>query len=261
MISEQPQGAVLRLGKVVKVHPSDHSVDLVMMDNGAKMANVQLLAPTASTRSGRVDLPTPDSVDDENPWSLKMSETQDLLAAIAMMGGTPICIGFLYPQANELAMPEGTQNLRIDRHASDFYQTIDDSAVMTMHHPGGAYLSIGGGYNVLDGKDFDQKWKINRNIRSVEITIRTPDGSGSIQGETVGGDSDQEKKEEESAGGSTIVCAPKKITLETGGFISASAQKDISATAGTDITITANGNILIKANGTVTVKGATIRLN
>lgn len=146
MISQQPQGAVLRLGKVVKVHPSDHSIDLVMLDNGAKMANVQLLAPTASTRSGRVDLPEPELPDPENPWSLKMSEKQDLLAAIAMMGGTPICIGFLYPQVNELAMPEDSKNLRIERHASDFYTVTQDDAIHSMCHPGGAYISFGGGY-------------------------------------------------------------------------------------------------------------------
>ena len=146
MISEQPQGATLRLCKVVKVHPSDHSVDVVAMDNGAKMANVQLLAPTASTRSGRVDLPEPDVADEDNPWSPKMTGKQDLLAVIAMMGGTPLCLGFLYPQVNELAMPEDTKNLRIERHASDFYTVTQDDAVHSICHPGGAYISFGGGY-------------------------------------------------------------------------------------------------------------------
>ena len=149
MISEQPQGATLRLCKVVKVHPSDHSVDVVAMDNGAKMANVQVIAPTASTRSGRVDLPEPDVADQENPWSLKMTGKQDLLAVIAMMGGTPLCLGFLYPQVNELAMPEDDENYKnfsIERHASDFYTITTDKAVKSMCHPCGAYISFGGGY-------------------------------------------------------------------------------------------------------------------
>ncbi len=153
MISEQPQGAVLRLGKVIKVHPSDHSVDLVMLDNGAKMANVQLLSPTASTRSGRVDLPEPELPDPSKPWSPKMSGKQDLLAAVAMMGGTPICLGFLYPQVNELAMEEDTKNLAIERHASDFYTVTTDTAVKTMCHPGGAYLSFGGAYYNMGHRD------------------------------------------------------------------------------------------------------------
>ena len=159
MIGEQPQGAILRLGKVVKVHPSDHSVDLVMMDNGAKLANVQVLSPTASTRSGRVDLPEPDIEDQSKPWSLKMSKKQDLLAAVAMMAGTPICIGFLYPQVNELAMVDDTKNLAIQRHASDFYHITTDEAVKTFCHPGGAYLSFGGNYFNLGHKDDQEKSK------------------------------------------------------------------------------------------------------
>lgn len=228
MISQQPQGAVLRLGKVVKVHPSDHSIDLVMMDNGAKMANVQLLAPTASTRSGRVDLPEPELPDPENPWSLKMSEKQDLLAAIAMMGGTPICIGFLYPQVNELAMEEDTKNLRIDRHASDFYQTIDDKAVMTMNHPCGAYLSIGGGYNDLKKKDFDKKWEIKRNKEAIATVIHNP------------------SKPEGGETSSSLVCDPNAITMKSmGGVNSAEGAKEcyITAKAIGDIKIFAKGEV------------------
>lgn len=242
MISEQPQGAVLRLGKVVKVHPSDHSVDVVLMDNGAKMANVQLLAPTASTRSGRVDLPEPELPDPENPWSLKMSDKQDLLAVIAMMAGTPLCLGFLYPQVNELAMPEDTKNLAIDRHASDFLHTIDDKANAAFAHPGGSYLTFGAGINHLDGKDFDKKFKIQRNKTTITITIWTP---STPNGER----------------GSSIKCAPTSISLETIGDISAHAGENISANAGEDITIHAGGNISIIASGTVTVRGSTITLN
>lgn len=250
MISEQPQGAVLRLGKVVKVHPSDHSVDVVLMDNGAKMANVQLIAPTASTRSGRVDLPEPELPDPENPWSLKMSDKQDLLAVIAMMAGTPLCLGFLYPQVNELAMPEDTKNLAIDRHASDFLHTIDDSANVAFAHPGGSYLTFGAGISHLDGKDFDQKWKTQRNKTTITITIHTPS--------TPNGED-----------GSTIKCAPTLISLKTIGNIiaeaneniSADAGGDITANAGNDITIHAGGSISITAGGPVTVTGSVITLN
>ena len=242
MISEQPQGAVLRLGKVVKVHPSDHSVDVVLMDNGAKMANVQLIAPTASTRSGRVDLPEPELPDPKNPWSLKMSDKQDLLAVIAMMAGTPLCLGFLYPQVNELAMPENTKNLAIDRHASDFMHTIDDSANAAIAHPGGSYITFGAGKNDLNNLDFDKKFRIRRNKTTITITIWTPS--------TPNGEK-----------GSSIKCAPTSISLETIGSIGAKAGDDISAIAGNNISIDAGGNISISAKGTVTVTGSTIRLN
>lgn len=178
MISEQPQGAVLRLGKVVKVHPSDHSINLVMLDNGAKLANVQLLSPTASTRSGRVDLPAPDLPDEANEWSLEMSHTQDLLAVVAMMDGMALCLGFLYPQVNQLAMTEDTKNLRIDRHASDLYTVTDDAANTATHHPYGAYTSMGatsGAPAIGSNHAFDQNWAIARNTKNVAvITQYTP---------------------------------------------------------------------------------------
>lgn len=273
MIGEQPQGAILRLGKVVKVHPSDHSVDLVMMDNGAKLANVQVLSPTASTRSGRVDLPEPDIEDQSNPWSLQMSKKQDLLAAVAMMAGTPICIGFLYPQVNELAMPEGTKNLAIERHASDFYSTITDSATMTMHHPGGSYFSMGGNYNDFTKKDFDKKWEIKRNIREITTTIYNPT-----------------TKDDAKQSSGLISCNSKIISLEskgdkggatlhlsTDGFIRAEATEsivahaenaidliadvNIHATAESNIDAEAGSSITITAGESITEKAGVIYLN
>lgn len=249
MIGEQPQGAILRLGKVVKVHPSDHSVDLVMMDNGAKLANVQVLSPTASTRSGRVDLPEPDIEDQSKPWSLKMSKKQDLLAAVAMMAGTPICIGFLYPQVNELAMPEGTKNLAIERHASDFYSTTTDSATMTMHHPGGSYFSMGGNYNDFKEKDFDKKWEIKRNIREITTTIYNPNVKNATK---------------KSSG--KISCDCKIISLESrgedgsatlylniGGVINADATTLIVAHSDNDIKLLADASIEAKAKDSITL--------
>ena len=266
MISQQPQGAVLRLGKVVKVHPSDHSIDLVMLDNGAKMANVQLLAPTASTRSGRVDLPEPELPDPENPWSLKMSEKQDLLAAIAMMGGTPICIGFLYPQVNELAMPEDTKNLAIERHASDFYTVTTDTAVKTFCHPGGSYLSMGGAYANLNKKDFDQQWEIKRNLNEITTTIYNPTAPSNTKrssGTISCNSSTITLKSEGGKGGASIV-------LNIEGFIIAKAADSILATADHQISLKANQqdillnaghSVNIKAGSDITAKAPVIFLN
>ena len=186
MIGQQPQGAVLRIGKVVKVHASDHSVDMVMMDNGARMANVQVLAPTASTRSGRVDLPEPELPDASNPWSLEMSGKQDILAVAAFIDGMPLVLGFLYPQANQLAMPEDTHNLKIERHASDYYEGTDDKANHSQRHPGGAYISIGTPIAVADGSDFDKLWKTERNKTGAAVTLHSPgDSTVTLDGGTI----------------------------------------------------------------------------
>jgi len=188
LIGQQPQGAVLRIGKVVKIHASDHSVDMVMMDNGARMANVQVLSTSAATRSGRVDLPEPELPDTSNPWSLEMSEKQDVLGVIALADGIPLCIGFLYPQVNQLAMPEETKNLRIERHASDYYEVTDDQANHCQRHPGGAYVSIGTPIAVAEASDFDKKWKLERNKTGAAVTLYSPgESTVTVNGGTISG--------------------------------------------------------------------------
>ncbi len=177
MISEQPQGTVIRVGKVVKVHIEDHSLDIVMLDNGARYHHVPALSASAGTRAGRVDLPEPDTKDANNPWSQAMTETFDILAVVAMTSLMPVCLGYLYQPVNQLAMPKETKNLRIDRHASDVYTATDDSANTATHHPYGAYFSIGasGTPKIEKAGDFDRQWKLTRNKRNVaQFTQYTP---------------------------------------------------------------------------------------
>lgn len=278
MIGEQPQGAILRLGKVVKVHPSDHSVDLVMMDNGAKLANVQVLSPTASTRSGRVDLPEPDIEDQSKPWSLKMSKKQDLLAAVAMMAGTPICIGFLYPQVNELAMPEKTKNLAIDRHASDLYSVTDDQANTATHHPYGAYISMGVvTISIEKGGDFDKKWNLQRNTDNVaNITQYTPlkmkgkkKGHGqtvvtpiSVTGEVISPHAASSVViHQDNVVATSRAEGESTVTIHGDGNIDAVASINIRAHAENDITAIAESNMLLRAGGILTERGEAIFLN
>lgn len=168
----------LRIGKVVAAHPSDYSIDVVMLDNGAKLANVPVCAMSASTRAGVVDLPQPDLPDAQQPWSVRLSHTQDALAVVGFTAdGSPICLGFQYPQVNQLAMPDSTKNLRIHRHASDFYTVTDAQANHSLRHPGGAHLSIGTPITVEAGSDFDHKWAIAQNQTGAAITLHSPNAS------------------------------------------------------------------------------------
>lgn len=52
---------MLRLGRVVAIHPEDNSVDIVMTDDGARLVGVQALSHAAGTRSGLVDYLFPHS--------------------------------------------------------------------------------------------------------------------------------------------------------------------------------------------------------
>ena len=74
---------MLRLGRVVAIHPEDNSVDILMTDDGARLAGVQVLASVASTRSGLVDLPIPAQPHDENAkWDIAQATEEDVIAAI-----------------------------------------------------------------------------------------------------------------------------------------------------------------------------------
>ena len=100
MISENPQGAVIRIGKVVKSHVEDHSLDIVMLDNGARYHHVPTMSASAGTRAGRVDLPDPDIKNQSDPWAMPLTETFDIIAVVAMTSSMPVCLGYIYPQVN-----------------------------------------------------------------------------------------------------------------------------------------------------------------
>ena len=78
------------------------------------------------------------------------------------------------PQVNQLAMKEDTKNLRIDRHASDVYTAIDDTANTATYHPYGAYFSIGeAGKPAIDkAGDFDSQWAIERNTDKTAALVQ-----------------------------------------------------------------------------------------
>lgn len=90
----------LRRGIVVAVHPADHSVDLVMSDNGARLIGVQVMTSNGSTRSGSVDLP--DVIEKTNKWDVSKPTGQDMIAMVDTMRGQPVVTGFLYPQVNQM---------------------------------------------------------------------------------------------------------------------------------------------------------------
>ncbi len=154
---------MLRLARVAAVHPEDHSVDLVMVDDGSRYAGVQVLAPTAGTDAGVFDMPEPSAGGDK--WSLSERRDRDILAVASMLAGAavPIVLGFLYPQVNGMLFAD--KNRRVMRHASDVYTSIDGDGNMEVAHPNGTYLRIGTSpdHEDLTGQDFDGNWKITKN--------------------------------------------------------------------------------------------------
>lgn len=154
---------MLRLARVAAVHPEDHSVDLVMVDDGSRFPGAQVLSPTAGTDAGVFDMPEPSVGSDK--WSLSEQRERDILAVVSMLAGTalPVVLGFLYPQVNGMLFAD--KNRRVMRHASDVYTSIDGSGNIEVAHPNGTYLRIGTSpdHEDLTGKDFDGNWAITKN--------------------------------------------------------------------------------------------------
>lgn len=174
-----------RIGYVVATHPDDHSVDLVMADDGSRLVGVQVSTMNGSTRSGSVDLPAvPDKAD---KWDISKLTGQDMKALVDYYGRTPVVTGFLYPQINQILSKD--PKLRYDRHQSDVISSIDGDGNIQVEHPCGAYVRFGETPDKvsLEGKNADANSKVDRNTgrkaffriglggNAVVVTM-TPDG-------------------------------------------------------------------------------------
>ena len=160
----------LRQGFVVAVHPEDHSVDLVMADDGTRLVGVPVQTPNGSTRSGTVDLPAvPDKKD---KWDITQRTGQDMLALVAFVGRNPVVTGFLFPQINQMTHKD--PKLRVDRHQSDVTTMLDGDGNFQWTHPSGTYIRVGETPDAVDmaGKNADASSSVDRNTgRAVSVRI------------------------------------------------------------------------------------------
>ena len=179
-----------RIGIVVATHPEDHSVDLVMADDGARLVGVQVATGNGSTRSGSVDLPEVKPAGDK--WDVSKTTGQDMKALVAFVGRTPVVAGFLYPQINQM-LPKDPRT-RIDRHQSDVVSVIDGNGNIDLRHPSGFAIRIGETPEHLDPANMnaDANLAVDRNTgRKAYMRISTagntavitvsPDGAVTIR--------------------------------------------------------------------------------
>ena len=184
----------LRIGRVVDVHPEDNSVDLVMIDDGSRVAGVQILSPTATGNTGTHDLPSVGRPGGDK-WNIATPTDRDMIAVVGSVGRQAVVLGFLFPQVCQMLFKDA--NRRVTRHASDVYTTVDGDGNTEVYHPSGTYLRIGTNpeHEDLTGKDFDGRWKITKNTdKAVSVRLRVanagavkatltidPDGNVSLQ--------------------------------------------------------------------------------
>lgn len=166
------------IGVVVAVYPQGQSVD-VLMDDGSRLSNVQVMVPTGSSSTGLVDLPDPGLPSDNTRWNFNSQPERTLRAIVGFSRGKiPVCLGFLLPQITEMTFDRA--DFRIDRHASDVYSTLDKSANFEWAHPSGVYLRVATAtaHEDLSAQDVDRSWAIKNNTGSqVHVHLKTLGGT------------------------------------------------------------------------------------
>lgn len=184
---------MLRIARVLKTIPEAHAVDIQYLDGGGKVPSVQVMSG-ASNNSGYVDLPAVEPPDPDYP--LRRTRGRDVYVVVGTVGGIPVVLGFLTPEVSQVLFKDRV-NFRIDRHPSDVYSSLDDDGNLSMVWPNGTALTVGEhtAPEDLTGKDFDAKWKLERNTgRSTHVRLVvkaagdqkalihiTPDGDATIQ--------------------------------------------------------------------------------
>lgn len=153
----------IRYGVVVATHPEDHSVDLIMTDDYSRVAGVQVLTSNGNGAYGRNDLYAPEEKSGDEKWDLSKVGPKNPIAAVAFGLGMATVIGFRYPQVNQMTF--GEKNLRVDRHASEVYSTLNEAGDFEMAWPNGTFVRVGATKDHVDlnGKGTDSKWATEKN--------------------------------------------------------------------------------------------------
>ena len=151
----------IKLAKVIKTYPEAYRVDVLMLDDGTEITNIQVMASLATNRTGMADLP---ELERSGEKDLLFSQDKDAIAVLAYFALMPVVIGFLHPATTQMLFKE--KDRMVYRHASDAYLTIDKKGNSEFYHPSGSYFRIGGSaaHEDLSGKDYEGLWRIDKNI-------------------------------------------------------------------------------------------------
>ena len=218
-----------RLAVVVDTHPEDYSVDLVMCDDGSRIAGVQVMTPSGSTRTGTVDLPAVPQK--KNKWDITERTGQEMIAVVDYIGRQPVVSGFLYQQINQVLFKD--PKMRFNRHQSDVMSSIDGDGNIQVVHPSGAYIRIGESPDLVDlsSKNADANLKIDRNTgRKVDIRV-------ALAGNVV------------------------RLTMTKGGKVTLEMENDLDIQVGGKADITVEGETSVTSKGPAAVKAPSVNLD
>jgi hypothetical protein len=239
----------LRLAKVAAAHPEANAVDLVFLDDGSQIPMVQVMSGFAGTNFGLAGLAEPSLPPSGDKWDLAESKDRDIMAIVGFLKRMPVVLGFLFPQIGQMTFPD--VNRRIDRHPSDVYTTIDDDGNLEVYHPSGTYVRIGtaAAHEDLTGKDYDKKFKIEKNTETavhVQLTVKNA--------------GEQKASLNIDPSGNITLVHVGNLSTDTGGNAVAEVAGTLNATVQGDITVTTPATVTVDAplstfKGAVVVEG------
>lgn len=227
----------MRKGIVVATHPEDHSVDLVMTDNGARLTGVQVMTGSASSRSGSVDLP--EVPEKKNKWDITELTGQEMIAIVGYIGRNPVVNGFLYPQINQMLFKD--PKMRFNRHQSDVMSYTDGDGNFGIMHPSGAFIQVGEKPEKpeLADQNADASLKADRNTgKKVHLRVEL---AGNVARLTMTPD------------GTCELLLEQNFDLKAKGDINMEAEGDIRMKAG--------GEFSAESGGKASIRGSTVHLN
>jgi len=167
--------STLFVGRVIKVHQHDNSLDVQLVYDGSRLTGVPLLSPSMTTSSGLVDMHHPEG----NGYDAAGSKTKDIYVVLARTDSGFLAMGFISPQVNQMNFDR--VNFKIDRHASDVYSTIDNDGNLEVAHPSGTFLRMATSpaHEDLTGQDFDKLWAVTRNTdKNVWLSVQVANAGG-----------------------------------------------------------------------------------
>jgi|GEM_PF-1013991 len=217
----------LRIGRVTAVHHEDHSVDLVMVDDGSRLTGVQVLAIGASSNTGLVSLPEPTATADK--WDLTQRTDRDAAAVVGMLGpNTWVVVGFLMPQISQMTFAAGRY---MNRLPSDVYTTVDGAGNVELHHPSGSYIRLAEtpAHEDLAGQNFDGNFALAKNTgRSLHLQV---------------------------------VVGPTTIHITPAGAVTIDHPGDLTVNTGGNASVTVAGTTTVNSTGTATVHAPSVTID
>ncbi len=145
----------LTIGKVFRVTPEANMVDVLLMD-GTRLKNVQVMAPYASSNTGLMNLPVPkydvELEDKDFPLETAGQTEVDVFAVVSFLGNSilrPIVLGFLFPEENQVLCGRSDNTGNSDgsmyfwKHSSNVHKIIDKDGQIQISHPSGLLIKIG----------------------------------------------------------------------------------------------------------------------